>query len=80
MEKRAKVTSKGQITIPQEFRRLLGVKTGDDVVFESTESGVNVRPASQSGSALEKYRGIGNPGLPSGRKAIVKYVRDLRGR
>jgi antitoxin PrlF len=79
MEKRAKVTSKGQITIPLEIRSLLGVKTGDDVVFESTEAGISVRPARKEGP-LEKYRGIGNPGIPSGRKAIVKYVQELRGR
>ncbi|MBR3705782.1 MAG: AbrB/MazE/SpoVT family DNA-binding domain-containing protein [Firmicutes bacterium] len=29
----AKVTSKGQITIPVEIRRKLGVKTGDKILF-----------------------------------------------
>jgi AbrB family looped-hinge helix DNA binding protein len=29
----AKVTSKGQITIPVEIRRRLGVKTGDKILF-----------------------------------------------
>lgn len=29
----AKLTSKGQITIPIEIRRKLGVKTGDKVLF-----------------------------------------------
>ena len=29
----AKVTSKGQITIPIEIRRKLGVKTGDKILF-----------------------------------------------
>ena len=29
----AKVTSKGQITIPVDIRRKLGVKTGDKVLF-----------------------------------------------
>lgn len=31
-------------------------------------------------SAFENYRGIGNPGIGRGRKAVVKWVRDLRGR
>lgn len=30
-------------------------------------------------SPFEKYRGIGTPGIPSGRKAVIKWLRDLRG-
>ena len=75
---RAKVTSKGQITIPRDVRKLLGVRPGDTVVFESGDDGVRVRPESKE-SVWEKYRGIGNPGIPSGRKAIIKYFRELRG-
>lgn len=29
----AKVTSKGQVTIPVEIRRKLGIKNGDKVLF-----------------------------------------------
>lgn len=32
---RAKITAKGQITIPAEVRRALGVSSGDWLVFES---------------------------------------------
>jgi hypothetical protein len=31
-------------------------------------------------SRFEKYRGIGNPGIPSGKKGVVGWVRELRGR
>jgi len=34
MEKRATVTSKGQVTIPAAIRKALGVKEGDQLVFE----------------------------------------------
>jgi AbrB family looped-hinge helix DNA binding protein len=78
MQRQAKVTSKGQITIPHEIRRVLGVRPGDTVEFESGENGVQVRPVRKE-SPFAKYRGIGNPGIPSGRKAIIKYFRDLRG-
>jgi len=44
MQRRARVTSKGQITIPHEIRRVLGVRPGDTVEFESNEAGVQVRP------------------------------------
>jgi len=40
----AKVTSKGQTTIPQEIRALLNVKPGDLLAWESLSSGeVRVR-------------------------------------
>jgi AbrB family looped-hinge helix DNA binding protein len=79
LQRKARVTSKGQITIPRDVRRLLGVGPGDAVLFEGSAKGVLVRPLRQE-SPFAQYRGIGNPGLPSGRKAIVARVRELRGR
>ena len=78
MQRQAKITSKGQITLPLEVRRLLGVRPGDRVLFESNKGGVRVRPV-RAESPFEKYRGIGNPGMGSGREAVVRWVRNLRG-
>ncbi len=78
MEKQARITSKGQITVPRDVRRALGVGPGDKLLFESDRSGVRVRPV-RARSPFEKYRGIGNPGIPSGRKAVLRWVRELRG-
>jgi AbrB family looped-hinge helix DNA binding protein len=78
MRKTAKVTSKGQITIPREIRRRLGVRAGDRVLFEESAEGVKVK-AVRDGSVFEKYAGIGNPGIGKGRKAIQKWLRELRG-
>ena len=36
----ARVTTKGQITIPLEFRQLLNIKEGDKVVFWVNNNGV----------------------------------------
>ena len=69
MQKQARITSKGQITVPIEVRRVLGLRTGDRLVFESDKQGVRVRPV-RTKSAFSKYRGIGNPGIGAGRKAI----------
>ena len=78
MQKQARITSKGQITIPRDIRRTLGVGPGDGVLFESDSSGVRVKPV-RAKSPFEKYRGIGNPGIASGRKAVRDWVRRLRG-
>jgi AbrB family looped-hinge helix DNA binding protein len=79
MQKQARLTSKGQITVPHEIRRLLGIKPGDGLVFESDGTRTHVRPVRNS-SPFEKYRGIGNGKAGSGRKAILRTIRELRGR
>lgn len=78
MQKQARITSKGQVTVPREVRRLLGVRAGDKLMFEEDETGVRMRPV-RSQSAFSKYRGIGNPGIGSGRKGIARWLREMRG-
>ena len=78
MRKGATINSKGQITVPQEVRRMLGVRSGDKLLFESDGKGVRIRPI-RSRSAFSKYRGIGNPEIPSGKKSIGKWLRGMRG-
>jgi len=77
--KRAKITSKGQITVPREIRRALGVRPGDHLLFEQKGAEVSVR-AVRVKSPFEKFRGIGTPGIPGGRKGIARWVRKMRGR
>jgi len=77
MQKQATITSKGQITVPLEVRRILGVRAGDKLMFEDDETGVRVRPV-RSQSSFAKYRGIGNPGIGSGRKNIARWLRRMR--
>jgi AbrB family looped-hinge helix DNA binding protein len=43
MKKAARITSKGQITVPQEILRALGVRPGDKLLFERAAGGS--RPA-----------------------------------
>jgi antitoxin PrlF len=76
---RAKVTSKGQITVPVEIRKSLGVKSGDTLRFEPRDDGFRVlRDANEN--VFEKWRGIGGfPGMGKGREAIVAYFREMRG-
>jgi AbrB family looped-hinge helix DNA binding protein len=78
MQKQATITSKGQITVPLEVRRILGVRAGDKLMFEDDETGVRVRPV-RSQSTFSKYRGIGNPGIGPGRSNIARWLRGVRG-
>ena len=78
MKKVAKVTSKGQVTVPREIRRRLGVRAGDRLLFEEDGNGVRVTAVKKE-SPFEKYAGIGNPGIGKGRKNIQKWLREMRG-
>ncbi len=50
----AKVTSKGQVTIPKEIREFLSVKAGAVVFFEQEKDQVFIRPH----KTLKAYRGV----------------------
>jgi len=78
LQKQTTITSKGQVTVPHEIRRILGVQSGDRLVFESDEKGVRVRPV-RTKSQFAKYRGIGNPSIPSGGEGINRWTRETRG-
>jgi AbrB family looped-hinge helix DNA binding protein len=79
LERQAKITTKGQITVPVAVRRALGVRAGDVLLFEEDETGIRVRPVRVK-SPFAKYRGIGNRGIGSGKKAITRWTRKMRGR
>ena len=76
----AKVTSKGQITLPAELRRELGLKPGDRVNFRRTKEG-NYELVAKT-LTLEDIRGmIKLDGPPRTIEQIVDDVqkaRDLR--
>jgi antitoxin PrlF len=78
MKRLAKVTSKGQVTVPREIRRRLGARAGDHLLFEEDGEGVKVT-AVRKESPFKKYEGIGNRGIGKGRKSIQKGLRELRG-
>lgn len=79
VKKAARITSKGQITVPHEIRQALGVRPGDKLLFEKDSGGIRVRPI-RSKNPFEKYRGIGTHGIGRGKKAVLRWLRELRGR
>ncbi len=77
---RAKVTSKGQVTIPVSIRKRLGLKPGDHLRFEPGKDGIRL-VHDEDVDVFEKWRGIGT-GFPipgNTRKALVDYFREFRG-
>jgi antitoxin PrlF len=74
----AKVTSKGQITIPVDVRKSLGVKPGDKLRFEPQEGGFRVVREIEE-NVFEKWRGIGIEGIEPGPEGVLAYMRELRG-
>jgi AbrB family looped-hinge helix DNA binding protein len=43
-----RITRKGQVTIPKEFREEFGLEPGDEVIWQSSEEGIVVRKANRS--------------------------------
>lgn len=78
MFKEAKVTSKGQVTIPQEIRRALQVREGDVLVFETDGEGVRVR-VRQPEDVFSDYEGAWREGEGRTVEEINAWLRQLRG-
>jgi len=74
MELTAKITSKGQVTIPKKVRDVLESNT---VEFIISDDGVIVKPVKSVGGALAKYATKHVP-LREVRKNVWKEVADER--
>ncbi|WP_049898890.1 AbrB/MazE/SpoVT family DNA-binding domain-containing protein [Halococcus agarilyticus] len=72
------VTTKGQVTIPKAVREAMGIKPGDEVVFEKTDEGYVIQkdaPTTDKGAdPFQKYRGIADSGA-----TMPERMRRLRG-
>ena len=70
-----RVTSKGQVTIPLDVRRRLGIEPGSEVQFEVDDHGVRlVRRSGADGAALVAVmRGRG--GVPMSTDEIMALTR-----
>lgn len=77
---KARITSKGQLTIPKEVRRALGVGEGDNLLFEVNEPGgeVTVRVARKPVSFAD-YAGVWREDDGMSLREVNSYVRELRG-
>ena len=76
----AKVTSKGQITIPLVIRDMLGLKSGDKVFFEEIKGKVYIANASQItlSNIQTQMRGEAEKAGFQTEDDVVAYIKGLR--
>ena len=62
-----RITTKGQVTIPQRFRLKFGLLPHTDVSFDEADGGVTIRPVLNKRALIEerlrKARGVAVPGV-----------------
>lgn len=75
------VTSKGQITIPADLRKSLGLRPGQQVTFSRTENALIITPVEDDVTAtfglLKAKRGVS---LEKMDEAIAEMAKDLNDR
>lgn len=76
----AKITSKGQITIPIAIRKLLGVKDGDKVMFVQEGNRVVIMNASINAllAAQKEFEGVAEELAVYNEQDVVDMVKEIR--
>jgi antitoxin PrlF len=78
IERTAKITSKGQITIPQEIRQALKLREGDTVTFTVHEGEATLKPNLPT-DPFSTWAGAWREGEGKTREDILAEERDARG-
>ena len=74
------LSSKGQITIPLEVRKRLGLHQGDKLEFVLEGNATTIRPSRRTENPFAQFRGALANELPGTVAEIVRRQRVLRGR
>ena len=78
MRRKATLSEDGTVTIPKEIRRRLGLEAGDTVVFEVSETGVQLL-SEEASDPFERYQGIWREGEGKTIEEIIAEQREMRG-
>ena len=70
----AKMTSKGQVTVPREVRERLGLRQGDGLIFEIKGSTITLVPP-QDDNPFDAFMGS-LPPLPRDARTFWREMRD----
>jgi antitoxin PrlF len=73
---KARITSKGQVTIPREIREKMGLGKGEDVLFDEHDGLVTLRKVVRRGS-FEKWRGFLKETEGQSPDALIEEMRGL---
>lgn len=76
----AKITSKGQITIPVEIRRKLGLKDGDKVLFVEEGNKIIIMNSSLLAlhEAQEAFKGEAEKAGLNDEQDVIDMIKQLR--
>jgi antitoxin PrlF len=77
MNNSSTISSKGQITVPQEVRKRLGLEPGDRVEFVVEEGHTMLRPVRSEANPFERLIGLAQP-FPGGEAGIKTWIDDMR--
>ena len=72
------ISSKGQVTVPQEIRIRLGLKEGDRVEFVIEGGRTVIRRAPSEDNPFEVYAGLLPGAFPGGVAQINEWVDEMR--
>jgi len=72
------ISSKGQVTVPQEIRIRLGLKEGDRIEFVVEGGNTIMRPVRSAENPFEAYAGALGGAFPDGVREINAWVDEMR--
>ncbi len=71
-----RVSSKGQVTIPQNIRERLGIRAGDQVDYVNDQGRIYIQPVREGVNSFAEFVGMA-PGFKS-IEEINAWVREMR--
>ena len=76
MKNSSTISSKGQVTVPQEIRNRIGLSAGDRVEFVVENGQTLIRPLRSETNPFEKYNGVLK--CFRSRKEINAWISEMR--